>query len=360
MDPHASPVVLELKNLKKHFPVGHYVLRKPTKFIRAVDGISLSIRRGETLGLVGESGCGKTTAGRCIVNLYEPTAGTIEYRFADKVYSSKTMTGADALRLTRKVQMVFQDPYSSLNPRMNVANTVKEFLDIQKIGTPAERKDRAIELLGLVGIAPYQAGRFPHEFSGGQRQRIGVARALALDPDVVVCDEPVSALDVSVQAQVINLLRDLQRRLGLTYIFVAHDLNVVAHISDRIAVMYLGKIVEFASKREIFGNPKHPYTEALISAIPAMDPRKHAKRIVLEGGIPDPSSPPPGCRFHTRCRYAQPICKSEEPAFEEIEPGHFAACHFARELLLQGKGQEERPSEGTTPAVPDDKGARRG
>lgn len=340
-----APIVLEIKNLKKHFPVGHYLLRKPTKFIYAVDGVNLSVRRGETLGLVGESGCGKTTAGRCIVNLYEPTSGAIEYRFGGETISTKHMSRDMARRLTQKVQMVFQDPYSSLNPRMNVTNTVKEFLDIQQIGSPRERKDRAIELLGLVGIAPYQASRFPHEFSGGQRQRIGVARALALDPEVVVCDEPVSALDVSVQAQVINLLRDLQNRMNLTYIFVAHDLNVVAHISNRIAVMYLGKIVELATKRDIFADPRHPYTEALISAIPTMNPKKHTKRIVLSGGIPDPSAPPSGCRFHTRCKYAQEICAAKEPAFEEIEPGHFAACHFARELSLQGKGVPQPPEE---------------
>jgi oligopeptide/dipeptide ABC transporter ATP-binding protein len=332
-----APTVLEIRDLTKHFPVGHYILRKPTKFIRAVDGISLSIRRGETVGLVGESGCGKTTAGRCIVNLYQPTSGTIDYRFDDAVFSSRTISRDDAVRLTRRVQMVFQDPYSSLNLRMNVTDTVKEFLDIQRIGSPRDRKEKAIELLGLVGIAPYQASRYPHEFSGGQRQRIGVARALALDPDIVVCDEPVSALDVSVQAQVINLLRELQGRLGLTYIFIAHDLNVVAHISDRIAVMYLGKIVELAGKKDIFHSPKHPYTEALISAIPLVDTKRRSKRIVLPGSIPDPSNPPPGCRFHTRCRYAQSVCREQEPAFDEVEPNHYAACHFARELSLQAQ-----------------------
>jgi oligopeptide/dipeptide ABC transporter ATP-binding protein len=334
MESRNASTVLEIRDLTKHFPVGHRIFRKPTKFIRAVDGVSLSIGRGETVGLVGESGCGKTTAGRCIVNLYQPTSGTIDYRFDDAAFSSQAMTKDDAVRLTRRVQMVFQDPYSSLNPRMNVTDTVKEFLDIQKIGSPRQRKDKAIELLGLVGISPYQASRYPHEFSGGQRQRIGVARALALDPDLVVCDEPVSALDVSVQAQVINLLRELQNRLGLTYIFIAHDLNVVAHISDRIAVMYLGKIVELAPKKEIFRSPKHPYTEALISAIPVMDTKRRSKRIVLAGSIPDPSDPPSGCRFHTRCKYAQSVCSAREPAFEEVEPNHYAACHFARELSL--------------------------
>jgi oligopeptide/dipeptide ABC transporter ATP-binding protein len=312
-----NQTLVEVNNLKKYFPA-------PAKqTVRAVDGVTFSIRRGETLGLVGESGCGKTTIGRCILRLIEPTSG--EVRFDDRDLAG---LGRGELRqMRRRMQIIFQDPYSSLNPRMKVGAIVGESLEIHKVGDRRGRKDRVAELLRVVGLDPDYASRYPHQFSGGQRQRIGIARALALNPDFIVADEPVSALDVSVQAQVVNLLQDLQEQFGLTYLFISHGLAVVKHISSRVGVMYLGKLVELAPAEEIYARPLHPYTQALLAAIPIPDPgarKAEAKR--LGGDVPNPIAPPAGCRFHTRCPHAIEQCRAEEPAFREIAPGHFAAC----------------------------------
>jgi oligopeptide/dipeptide ABC transporter ATP-binding protein len=313
----ANQTLVEVKDLKKHFPAAG------KQVVRAVDGVTFSIRRGETLGLVGESGCGKTTVGRCILRLIEPTGG--EVRFDDRDLAG---LGRGELRqMRRRMQIIFQDPYSSLNPRMKVGAIVGEPLDIHRVGPKAERKDRVAELLRVVGLDPDYAGRYPHQFSGGQRQRIGIARALALNPDFIVADEPVSALDVSVQAQVVNLLQDLQEQFGLTYLFISHGLAVVKHISSRVGVMYLGKLVELAPAETIYAAPRHPYTQALLAAIPIPDPdaaRPDAKR--LGGDVPNPIAPPAGCRFHTRCPHAMDRCRVEEPPFKEVAPGHFAAC----------------------------------
>ncbi|WP_395687719.1 ABC transporter ATP-binding protein [Caenimonas koreensis] len=318
--------LLRVKDLVKHFPIKGGVFQRQVDKVHAVDGVSFDIAQGETLGVVGESGCGKSTTGRCILRLIEPTAG--EVWFEGK---NVTAMGKDELRsLARDMQIIFQDPYASLNPRMTVGAIIGEALTIHKLTKDAnEYRDRIAELLTLVGLSPDHMKRYPHEFSGGQRQRIGIARALAVNPKIVVCDEPVSALDVSVQAQVINLLEDLQDKLQLTYMFIAHDLSVVEHFSDRVAVMYLGKVAEIAPSTELYTNPLHPYTEALLSAVPIPDPTVKRQRIMLQGDVPSPIRPPTGCRFHTRCPIAQlPLCSNEEPALEEKVPGHWAACHL--------------------------------
>lgn len=314
--------LVEVRNLTKHFPFGAGLLGVGRDAVKAVDDVSFSIRRGETFGLVGESGCGKSTTGRCILRLIEPTCGSVRFNGQDLLALS-----SDGLRrLRRDIQIIFQDPYSSLNPRMTVGRIVEEPLVIHRIADRRLRRDRVAELLALVGLEPEHADRYPHEFSGGQRQRIGIARALALNPRFIVCDEPVSALDVSVQAQVVNLLQDLQQQLGLTYLFISHGLSVVEHISTRVGIMYLGKLVEVASSEEIFQNPLHPYTRALLSAIPVPDPDLRPERLRLKGDIPTAIEPPSGCRFRTRCPIAEARCAEQEPQLVEVSPDHFVAC----------------------------------
>jgi oligopeptide transport system ATP-binding protein len=323
----AEPL-LEVRDLVMHFPVTKGIIfQRRVGNVHAVDGLSFTIQRGETLGLVGESGCGKSTAGRAILQLYRPTAGSVRFEGIEL-----TCLGREQLRRTRrKMQLIFQDPYASLNPRMTVGSIIGEPLDIHGLARGREKQQRVEELLRVVGLNPYFAGRYPHEFSGGQRQRIGIARALAVNPSFIICDEPVSALDVSIQAQIINLLEELQDEFGLTYLFIAHDLAVVRHISDRVAVMYLGQLVELASRQELYEHPLHPYTKALLSAVPIPDPaiERKRERIILRGDVPSPVNPPAGCRFHTRCPLADTICRQEEPAFREATPGHWVACHFA-------------------------------
>ncbi len=329
--------ILDVKNLRKYFPIKKGFFRKTVGYVKAVDDLSLYIDEGETLGLVGESGCGKTTAGRSILRAIEPTSGEIMFRdLRDGWVNVRELDSAELNRVRQQMQIIFQDPYSSLNPRMTLLELVGEPLVINQGMKGRELEDRVADLLRSVGLRPEYLRRYPHAFSGGQRQRIGIARSLALSPRLVVCDEPVSALDVSVQAQILNLLREMQGRLGLTYLFVAHDLSVVRHIADRVAVMYVGKLVEKASTNELYPHPLHPYTEALMSAVPRPDPRAQKKRIVLEGEVADPSNPPSGCYFHPRCRYAQEICKVETPELRELEPEHFVACHRAEELSLVG------------------------
>ncbi len=320
--------LLEVKNLRVHFPVKHGLFSRVKEHVKAVDDVSFVIQPGETLGLVGESGCGKTTLGRAIVKLVEPTAGSILFEGEDIAH----LSGSALRARRRKFQMIFQDPYGSLNPRMTVAQIIGEAIDIHKLAESASARQKRIEeLLKAVGLDSMHAQRYPHEFSGGQRQRIGIARALAVEPKLIVCDEPVSALDVSVQAQIINLLQDLQQKWGLAYLFIAHDLAVVEHISRRVMVMYLGKVVELAEAKAIIGAPKHPYTQALISAVPVVDPDSKRKRIVLPGDVPSPIHPPSGCPFHPRCPVAElPRCSAEVPALREVAPGHWAACHFAK------------------------------
>ena len=313
--------LLEVKNLKQYFHVSGSIF-KPT-YVKAVDDVSFYIDKGETLGLVGESGCGKTTTGRTVLRLYEPTAGQILYDGVD-------ISRVDMLPYRRRMQIVFQDPYASLDPRMTVGDIVGEAIDIHKLASNSEeRKEKIYSMLRKVGLNSEHANRYPHEFSGGQRQRIGIARALAVDPEFIVCDEPISALDVSIQAQVVNMFEELQQELGLTYLFIAHDLNVVKHISNRIGVMYLGKLVELADSYELTFHNLHPYTKSLISAIPIPDPKasREKKRIVLEGDVPSPLNPPSGCRFRTRCRYATELCAQKEPEFREVSAGHYVACH---------------------------------
>lgn len=328
-------ILLEVDELYKYYPIQKGVLRSTVGHVRAVDGVSFKIRAGETLGLVGESGCGKTTTGRCIIQLEKPTGGRIFFNKDDKLIP---INKKSIKNLRRDMQIIFQDPYSSLNPRMTVERIIAEPLITHGIKNKTEISDRVTELLKAVGLSDDYLKRYPHEFSGGQRQRVGIARALALNPQLVICDEPVSALDVSVQAQVINLLQDLQEKYGLTYLFIAHDLSVVYHICNRVAVMYLGRIVETTDVDELFANPKHPYTEALFSAIPIPDPDNQLEQIILEGDVPSPSDPPKGCNFHPRCRYAQPICSQERPVLSAINGNddHLVACHFADQLALRG------------------------
>ena len=316
--------LLEVVDLKKHFPIKKGLLSRGGGKVFAVDGISFHINQGETLGLVGESGCGKSTVGRTVLRLLDPTAGSIRLNGRDITDLSK----AEMRPVRREMQIIFQDPYSSLNPRMSAGDIVEELLRVHGIGSAAERKQRVAELFDRVGLRKAQMNSFPHEFSGGQRQRIGIARALALNPQVIIGDEPVSALDVSIQAQVINLLMDLQAEFNLSYLFIAHDLAVVEHISHRIAVMYLGKIVEYTDKKTLFTNPQHPYTEALLSAVPIPDPTVRRKKTILQGDVPSPIQPPPGCHFHTRCPYAEEQCKIEVPVLKEYSPGHMVSCHL--------------------------------
>jgi peptide/nickel transport system ATP-binding protein len=316
--------LLEVKHLKKHFPIKGGVFSKTIGYVYAVDDINFTLEKGETLGLVGESGCGKSTTGRTILRLIEPTDGMISFEGQDITHLDKSAMRA----LRREMQIIFQDPYASLNPRMTVGSIIGEPLEIHKIAKGSEKEERVASLLQKVGLRAEDMRKYPHEFSGGQRQRIGIARALALNPKLIVCDEPVSALDVSIQAQVINLLEDLQAEFGLSYLFIAHNLNVVEHISNRVAVMYLGQIVELASDEELYKNPQHPYTEALLSAVPIPDPTVKKKRIILEGDVPSPINPPKGCHFHTRCMYKDKICEEVEPEFKDIGGGHWVACHF--------------------------------
>jgi peptide/nickel transport system ATP-binding protein/oligopeptide transport system ATP-binding protein len=322
-------MLLQVHNLVKYFPIKGGLLRRTVAQVKAVDGVSFQVRRGETLGLVGESGCGKTTVGRTILRLEQPTAGQVHFEGTE----ISRARGRQMKRLRRDMQIIFQDPYTSLDPRIVIGESISEGLTIHGIGTASERADHVREALIKVGMHPSHMQRFPHQFSGGQRQRIGIARALVMEPKLIICDEPVSALDVSVQSQVLNLLRSLQREFGLTYVFVAHNLSVVEHISHRVAVMYLGKIVELTDREMLFRHPRHPYTRALISAIPKPDPTAKRQRIILKGDVPSPLNPPSGCRFHPRCWMAQDICRTEEPAFEEKIPGHWSACHFAEEVI---------------------------
>jgi peptide/nickel transport system ATP-binding protein len=330
------PVLLEVRDLKKYFPIQRGLLRRVVGHVKAVDGVSFTIREGETVGLVGESGSGKTTTGRMILRAGQPTGGQVLFRHDEDMVDLTPLSRRAMKPFRKELQVIFQDPYSSLDPRMTVFDIVSEPLVIHRMARGGELKTQVRDLLQRVGLRPHHMNRFPHAFSGGQRQRIGIARALALRPKLVVCDEPVSALDVSIQAQVLNLLKDLQNEFHLAYLFIAHDLSVVEHISDRVAVMYLGKIVELASSEQLYRDPKHPYTEALLSAIPKSSPRQHKQRIVLPGDVPNPADPPSGCAFHTRCRYAQDICKVETPPLQDVQDGHLAACHFADELQLVG------------------------
>ena len=353
--------LLQVEDLKVYFPIREgIIIERHVGDVRAVDGVSFSMRRGETLGLVGESGCGKSTTGRAIIRLYEPTGGRILFDGVDTLTLDKR--GLKAMR--RRMQMIFQDPYASLDPRMTAGGIISEPLDIHDVGAKSERHERVRELLATVGLSPDYAARYPHEFSGGQRQRIGVARALALEPDLIVADEPISALDVSIQAQIINLLEKLQERLGLTYLFIAHDLSVVRHISDRIAVMYLGRIVEMAPSRELNREPLHPYTVALLSAVPIPDPAVEARRrrIILTGDVPSPVDPPSGCRFHTRCWLREKLgnpeeCSAVEPETREVTPGHEVACHFPERVdgsteQAQAVGTPAPSAAGTSPGLP--------
>ena len=324
---HKGEVLVEVDNLVKYFPVRAGLLQRVVNHVKAVDDVSFFVRKGETLGLVGESGCGKTTVGRTMLRLIEPTGGAVKFEGRD-VFAMKP----GELKVTRRdMQIIFQDPYASLDPRVPIGESVMEGLHIHRIGSPKERVDIMLETLQKVGLESYHSRRYPHEFSGGQRQRIGIARALALRPKFIICDEPVSALDVSIQSQVLNILRDLQAEFGLTYLFIAHNLSVVEHVSNRVAVMYLGKMVEMTSREELFRNPLHPYTQALMSAIPVPNPRLKRQRTILKGDVPSPLNPPTGCRFHPRCPVAIEKCSQVEPAFLEVSPDHWVACHLAQQ-----------------------------
>lgn len=335
--------LLEVKGLKKFFPIQKGLFRKVVGHVKAVDDVNFFVREGETLGLVGESGCGKSTAGRSIIRLYEPTAGQVLFKSRllgtegnPKMVNLLDLKPEEMKSVRKEISMVFQDPINSLNPRMTVSDIVAEPMAIHGLDNGRETEEIIVRLLERVGLRPDHLRRYPHEFSGGQRQRIGIARALSLNPRLVICDEPVSALDVSIQAQTLNLLQDLQKDFNLSYIFVAHDLSVVEHISDRVAVMYVGKVAEVATADELYSHPLHPYTEALLSAVPKPDPMYKSERIVMQGDVADPSNPPSGCYFHPRCRYAQEVCKLQTPEFRELKPDHFVACHRAEELTLEG------------------------
>ncbi|HVJ50352.1 dipeptide ABC transporter ATP-binding protein [Desulfitobacterium sp.] len=323
-----SEVILDVDNLVKEFPIAGGLFSREHKAVHAVNGISFQLHQGETLGLVGESGCGKSTAGRTIIRLYEATSGKVIYN-GRNIYD---LNPQEMMAVRRDIQMIFQDPYASLNPRMTVGDIIGEALDIHKLATGQARTDRIYNLLEIVGLNAEHANRFPHEFSGGQRQRIGIARALAVNPKVIICDEPISALDVSIQAQIVNMLEELQEKMGLTYLFIAHDLSMVKHISHRIAVMYLGKIVELSTSSDLYENPLHPYTQALLSAIPIPDPdvELNRQRIVLQGNVPNPIDPPSGCYFRTRCPYAEPLCSEKIPELQDVENGHLVACHHVK------------------------------
>jgi len=321
-------VLLHVEKLVKYFPIMRGIIfQRQIGAIHAVDGLTFDIARGETLGLVGESGCGKSTTGRAILQLHKPTSGQVLFEGVDLV----TLEAGELRKMRRRMQMIFQDPYASLNPRMTIGEIIGEPLRLHGLANRKESDEQVVELLKLVGLNPAYANRYPHEFSGGQRQRVGVARSLSLNPSLIVCDEPISALDVSIQAQVVNLLEDLQQQFNLTYLFIAHDLSMVRHISTRVAVMYLGWIIELASRDEIYGHPLHPYTQALLSAVPIPDPviEENRKRIILEGDVPSPVNPPSGCRFRTRCPIVKKICQEQVPEYREISSGHFVACHFA-------------------------------
>jgi len=337
VDQSENNLLLDVQGLKKHFPIRRGLFKRVVGHVKAVDGINFFIREGETLGLVGESGCGKTTAGRTILHLLEPTAGTVRFKDPKQGWVDIATKSRQELQSIRpNMQIIFQDPFMSLNPRMTVKRIVAEPLIINKVAEGQELTDRVAETLRVVGLRPEYMSRYPHAFSGGQRQRIGIARALTLYPKLIICDEPVSALDVSIQAQVLNLLEDLQGEFDLTYLFIAHDLSVVEHICNRVAVMYVGKLVEVASTEELYYNPKHPYTEALMAAVPKPDPRQRDRPIKLPGEVASPVNPPSGCYFHPRCRYAKPICSQEEPALREVEKDHWVSCHFAEKLSLRG------------------------
>lgn len=325
-----SEFILEVKNLKKYFPIKAGVFRKTVAFVKAVDGVSFQVRQGETFGIVGESGCGKSTLGMTLLKLHTPTSGKVLFENQD-VFS---LSDSELRKLRRNIQMIFQDPFSSLNPRMSVGAIIEEGLSTHRIGNAKERKAMVEVLVEKVGLSKDVLKRYPHEFSGGQRQRIGIARALALKPKLVIADEAVSALDVSIRSQIINLLKDLKDEFSLTYIFISHDLAVVRYICDRIMVMYLGKAVEIASKEALFENPLHPYTVSLISAVPVPNPDYKVRRIILKGDVPSPINPPAGCRFHTRCPVSQPLCASQEPDLLEVQPGHWVACHFPGSLKI--------------------------
>ncbi len=344
--------LLEVRNLRKHFPIQKGFLRKTIGHVRAVDDVSFAVNAGETLGLVGESGCGKTTTSRCILRAMAPTTGEMLFRTKEGGVVDLAQLSRNELRpLRAEMQMIFQDPYGSLNPRMTLFDIVGEPLLVNGMADRKERTDRVAEMLRLVGLRPEYMPRFPHAFSGGQRQRIGIARALSVNPRLVVADEPVSALDVSVQAQILNLMLDLQNRLGLTYIFVAHNLGVVRHICDRVAVMYVGKLAEMAPTEELFRSPRHPYTAALMAAVPVADPRNRMGNVELKGEVPSPANPPSGCYFHPRCAYAAEVCRAQAPAFREVGAGHFVACHRAEELELPGRAGAG-PAEAAGPPPP--------